>query len=106
MAERLQDLGHLRAGITVRRATDVLWFYFGYTGFFTLIDKPLCCPLRRSRRPVDLLPGWEADALAAWPAERDGLRQEPDLFDGEAERSTDPELLTPAPWSSRSGRGR
>jgi hypothetical protein len=39
VAERLHDLGRLRDGMTVQRATDVLWFYFGYNGFFTLIDE-------------------------------------------------------------------
>jgi CRP-like cAMP-binding protein len=38
VAERLHDLGRLRDGMTAHRASNVLWFYFGYGGFFTLID--------------------------------------------------------------------
>ncbi|WP_432041809.1 TetR/AcrR family transcriptional regulator [Streptomyces cadmiisoli] len=37
-ARRLADLGALRDGIDAERALDILWFYFGYQGFFTLID--------------------------------------------------------------------
>ncbi|MEU0476406.1 TetR/AcrR family transcriptional regulator [Streptomyces olivaceus] len=53
VAKRLHDVGHLRADITVRRATDVLWFYFGYTGFFTLIDN-----------------GWTLDDAETWLREQ------------------------------------
>ncbi|WP_433274913.1 TetR/AcrR family transcriptional regulator [Pseudonocardia xinjiangensis] len=37
-AQRLADLGALRDGLTVEEALDILWFYFGYAGFFTLVD--------------------------------------------------------------------
>ncbi|MFF0307477.1 TetR/AcrR family transcriptional regulator [Streptosporangium sp. NPDC004379] len=38
VAVRLRDVGGLRAGMTVAEATDILWFYFGYSGYFTLVD--------------------------------------------------------------------
>ncbi|GAA3777837.1 TetR/AcrR family transcriptional regulator [Micromonospora maritima] len=38
VAVRLRDVGGLRAGTTVAEATDILWFYFGYSGYFTLLD--------------------------------------------------------------------
>jgi AcrR family transcriptional regulator len=38
VAQRLLDLGALREGIGVEEATDILWFYLGYAGFFTLVD--------------------------------------------------------------------
>jgi hypothetical protein len=53
VAERLHDLGRLRDGMTVQRATDVLWFYFGYNGFFTLIDE-----------------GWPLDEAEIWLREQ------------------------------------
>ncbi|MFJ9032806.1 TetR/AcrR family transcriptional regulator [Streptomyces sp. NPDC102274] len=37
-AEHLHELGSLAEGIDVRHATDVLWFYFGYSGYLTLAD--------------------------------------------------------------------
>ncbi|WP_433555946.1 TetR/AcrR family transcriptional regulator [Pseudonocardia xinjiangensis] len=37
-ARRLADLGGLRDGLTADEALDILWFYFGYAGFFTLVD--------------------------------------------------------------------
>lgn len=37
-ATRLAVLDALKPGIGVEEATDVLWFYFGYAGFFTLTD--------------------------------------------------------------------
>ena len=37
-AERLRDLGATSEGFTVGEAADVLWFYFGYSGYFTLVD--------------------------------------------------------------------
>ena len=39
IAERLMSLGALREGMNVDHAVDVLWFYFGYSGFFTLHDE-------------------------------------------------------------------
>lgn len=38
VAVRLSDIGGLRAGMTRAEATDILWFYFGYSGYFTLLD--------------------------------------------------------------------
>jgi AcrR family transcriptional regulator len=38
VAVRLGELGGLHPDMTVRQATDTLWFYFGYAGYFTLID--------------------------------------------------------------------
>ena len=38
-AQRLADIGALRPGFTVATATDVLWFYFGYSSYFTLTDE-------------------------------------------------------------------
>ncbi|WP_091659260.1 TetR/AcrR family transcriptional regulator [Micromonospora auratinigra] len=38
VAVRLGDVGGLREGMTVAEATDILWFYFGYSGYFTLLD--------------------------------------------------------------------
>ncbi|AQZ62555.1 Transcriptional regulator, TetR family [[Actinomadura] parvosata subsp. kistnae] len=38
VAERMHELGGLPDGVDIRRATDILWFYFGYSGYFTLTD--------------------------------------------------------------------
>jgi AcrR family transcriptional regulator len=38
VAERLAGLGVLRQGVEVPQAVDVLWFYFGYSAYFTLLD--------------------------------------------------------------------
>ncbi|MEU6089038.1 TetR/AcrR family transcriptional regulator [Streptomyces sp. NPDC047085] len=38
VAQRLADLGALREGIDADKALDILWFYFGYSGFFTLVE--------------------------------------------------------------------
>jgi len=38
IAERLAQLGALRDGIDTAHAVDVLWFYFGYSSYFTLHD--------------------------------------------------------------------
>ena len=38
IAERLARLGALRPGADVAYAAEVLWFYFGYTWYFTLVD--------------------------------------------------------------------
>ena len=50
VARRLADLDVLAPGVTVEHATDVLWFYFGYSGYFTLMDDN----------------GWTADRAADW----------------------------------------
>jgi AcrR family transcriptional regulator len=49
-ALRLADLNALKPGVSVRDANDVLWFYFGYSGFFTLMEDN----------------GWSADRSEAW----------------------------------------
>jgi AcrR family transcriptional regulator len=38
IARRLAALGALRNGIDTDQAVDILWFYFGYSGLFTLVD--------------------------------------------------------------------
>jgi AcrR family transcriptional regulator len=38
VAGRLADLGALREGMNADEATDILWFYLGYAGFFSLVD--------------------------------------------------------------------
>jgi len=38
VAQRLADLGALREGLDADDATDILWFYLGYAGYFTLVD--------------------------------------------------------------------
>jgi AcrR family transcriptional regulator len=38
IAERLAQLGDLRPGIHAADAVDLLWFYFGYSSYFTLHD--------------------------------------------------------------------
>jgi AcrR family transcriptional regulator len=45
-AERLAGLGALQDGLDVEEAVDVLWFYFGYSGFFTLLDDNKWSPAR------------------------------------------------------------
>ena len=37
-AQRLADLGALRDGMDADEALDIIWFYLGYAGFFTLVD--------------------------------------------------------------------
>jgi AcrR family transcriptional regulator len=36
IAERLVELGQLRPGAEVGEVTDVLWYFFGYSSYFTL----------------------------------------------------------------------
>jgi AcrR family transcriptional regulator len=38
IAERIADVGTLRAGVDVKKATDILWLYFGYAGLFVMHD--------------------------------------------------------------------
>ncbi|MGH3248841.1 MAG: TetR/AcrR family transcriptional regulator [Trebonia sp.] len=38
-AQRLADAGALKSGVSVAAAHDILWFYFGYSSFFTLTDE-------------------------------------------------------------------
>src|SRR5260370_16790364 len=39
IARRLMDLGALREELDLNQAVDVFWFYFGYSGLFTLHDE-------------------------------------------------------------------
>jgi AcrR family transcriptional regulator len=39
IARRLVDLGALREELELKQAVDVFWFYFGYSGLFTLHDE-------------------------------------------------------------------
>lgn len=50
VALRLCELDALKPGISVKDAVDVLWFFFGYTGFFTLLDDN----------------GWSAEKAERW----------------------------------------
>jgi AcrR family transcriptional regulator len=54
IAGRLAELGPLREGVDVRHATDVLWFYFGYSSYFTLHEEN----------------GWSYDRAEQWLAEQ------------------------------------
>jgi AcrR family transcriptional regulator len=38
VARRLAELGALRDGLDADDALDILWFYLGYAGLFTLVD--------------------------------------------------------------------
>jgi AcrR family transcriptional regulator len=38
-AQRLADVGGLRPGTDVGSAADILWFYFGYSSYFTCLDE-------------------------------------------------------------------
>ncbi|MCB5905916.1 TetR/AcrR family transcriptional regulator [Streptomyces pinistramenti] len=38
IAARLEELDGLADGVDARSATDILWFYFGYNGYFTLTE--------------------------------------------------------------------
>ena len=38
-AQRLAAIHALRDGVSVTAATDILWFYFGYSSYFTLTDE-------------------------------------------------------------------
>jgi len=38
IARRLADLGALRKGMDLSEAVDILWFYFGYSALFTLVE--------------------------------------------------------------------
>jgi AcrR family transcriptional regulator len=38
-AQRLAGIGSLKPDVSVAAATDVLWFYFGYSSYFTLTSE-------------------------------------------------------------------
>ncbi|MEV0406568.1 hypothetical protein [Actinoallomurus sp. NPDC050550] len=48
VADRLHELGAIKS--SAADAADVLWFYFGYTGYFTLTQDN----------------GWSLDKAQAW----------------------------------------
>jgi AcrR family transcriptional regulator len=54
VSRRLADLKSLRDGSDVKHATDVLWFYFGYVGLFTMHDEN----------------GWSYDQAEKWLADQ------------------------------------
>ena len=54
VVERLAALGALRVGIDNAYAVDVLWFYFGYASYFTLLDDN----------------GWSYERAERWLAEQ------------------------------------
>lgn len=54
ISQRLADLHSLRDGMGVTKATDVLWFYFGYAGLFTMHDDN----------------GWPYDQAEEWLADQ------------------------------------
>lgn len=54
IAERLTELGGLRPGLEVGDAVDRLWFYFGYSSYFTLHDDN----------------GWSYEQAERWLAEQ------------------------------------
>lgn len=53
-ARRLADFAALKTGLSVDDAVDILWFHFGYSGFFTLVDDN----------------GWTLDRAEGWLRER------------------------------------
>jgi hypothetical protein len=53
-ALRLDDLGALRADLTVERATQVLWFFFGLYSWPQLVDES----------------GWSYDEAERWLVDR------------------------------------
>lgn len=57
IAAQLAHLGALKPGMECREATDILWFYFGYSGYFTLRDDN----------------GWDMDRAQAWLREQCAL---------------------------------
>jgi AcrR family transcriptional regulator len=54
IAQRLADLGALREGVDVTKATDMLWLYFGYAGLFVMHDDN----------------GWSWDEAEEWLADQ------------------------------------
>lgn len=50
VAAHLREIGGTRPHMTVDQATDILWFYFGYSGYFTLVDDN----------------GWSYDQAESW----------------------------------------
>jgi AcrR family transcriptional regulator len=57
VAVRLGEVGGLHPDMTVQQATDILWFYFGYAGYFTLVDDN----------------GWSYDQAEQWLVKQAGM---------------------------------
>ncbi len=57
IAERLYSLSALAPGMHPNEAADILWFYFGYSGYFTLLDDN----------------GWDLDRAQAWLQQQCGV---------------------------------
>ena len=38
-AQRLEEMRCLKSDLTAKKAIDILWFYFGYSALFTLVDE-------------------------------------------------------------------
>lgn len=54
ISQRIADVGELREGLDVPKATDVLWLYFGYAGLFVMHDDN----------------GWTWDEAQEWLADQ------------------------------------
>lgn len=65
-ARRLVELGALPEGVDAAGALDMLWFYFGYSGFFALVDEQ----------------GWSYDRAEDWllTAARHALLSTPNTY--------------------------
>jgi hypothetical protein len=71
-ATRLQDLDTLREGVTVRRAADKLWFYFGHRSWHLFFER---------RWPWDDVERWLADQASSallHPVWKRGRERQPD----------------------------
>jgi AcrR family transcriptional regulator len=54
ISQRIADVGSLREGVDVKKATDMLWLYFGYAGLFVMHDDN----------------GWTWDEAEKWLADQ------------------------------------
>ncbi|MGW6456090.1 TetR/AcrR family transcriptional regulator [Streptomyces sp. NPDC055078] len=50
VAAHLRKIGGMHPDMTAQQATDIMWFYFGYTGYSTLVDDN----------------GWSCDQAERW----------------------------------------
>ncbi len=69
VAGRLSETGGLHPDMSIERASDILWFYLGYSGFFTLVDDN----------------GWSYDQAEKWliTQAQVALQQGPGQDDGD-----------------------